>query len=462
MHTAPTYTFSLTGLYCCVSQSYFIISRAFLCLPFDKVLCPKLRYNLEMAFSPERKESTLPSPKPSKSKPSKYSKGKKSKAIRIKSTQTVKLLFSCILLGSVIYLISRLSIFSAHERGAGYILEHGYYSRERAAQSHLIYPRVEDYDILRSVGRENLNAFERDAEGNKYFIFSDDVLTEDRKLVPDDVQMVRNTYLNLGKLVYRKNSDWPETVVVTLIDFERYDLDTIIKIVQNRVDYAEKQGYGLYVRWIQELIPAMAEQDPSFNYDFYKPLAMRAAMHAFPRAKRFLFVDHEALIMNLGLSIEKHLLAPKALEAIAVRNVPLSPGANVNTYENVHPDRVGIVIPHDSNGELDMTVFMVTSDTYGKAYIEYMMDPIVRDAIWDDNFSSCASHVLMWHPVLFGRAVIVSQRAMSSAFDPNWNDDGSHDSYHYIKGDFVASFKGCHGRGDCGSLIRDMYEKVMK
>ena len=415
-----------------------------------------------MAFSPERKGPATSNPNSSKSKSSKYSKRERSKAIRIKSIQTVKFLFACILLGSVIYLISSLSIFSAPEKGTGYIPEHGYYTQERAAQSHLIYPRVEDYDILRSVGRENLNAFERDIQGNKHFIFSDDVLTEDRKLVADDVQMARNSYINLGKLVYRRNSDWPETVVVTLIDFERYDLDVIIKIVQNRVDYAEKQGYGLYVRWIQELIPAMVEQDLHFNYDFYKPLAMRAAMHAFPRAKRFLFVDHEALIMNLGLSVEKHLLTPKALESIAVRNVPLSPGANVNTYENVHPDRVRIVIPHDSNGELDMTVFMVTSDTYGKAYIEYMMDPIVRDAIWDDNFSSCASHVLMWHPVLLGRAVIVSQKAMASTFDPNWIDDRSGDGYHYTKGDFVASFKGCHGRGDCGSLIRDMYEKVMK
>ena len=41
-------------------------------------------------------------------------------------------------------------------------------------------------------------------------------------------------------------------MIVTAVDFNKYSLDGLTKIVQNRVDYAHLQNYGVYVRWSEE------------------------------------------------------------------------------------------------------------------------------------------------------------------------------------------------------------------
>lgn len=115
---------------------------------------------------------------------------------------------------------------------------------------------------------------------------------------------MKHSFLDHGKLVYRKSNDAPEVVVVTLIDFENYELETIIQIVQNRVDYAQKHQYGVYIRWIQEFLPVLENQNLAESYEFIKPLVIRAAMHAFPTAKYIHFVDQDALLMNLDLSLQ--------------------------------------------------------------------------------------------------------------------------------------------------------------
>lgn len=341
---------------------------------------------------------------------------------------------------------------------------HGLYMNEMPASSRLIFPHVEHATILKEIGIRGLYVFRADIDGTKQFVLKPDdkpLTDEEKKKTTDQVYLVKKSFLDHGKLVYRKKSDEPEIVIVTLVDFERYDLETIVKVVQNRVDYAQVHRYGVYVRWIQEFLPVMTQQDMESNYEFYKGLVMRAALHAFPRAKKFIFIEQDALIMNLNLSLKKHLLDKSILDLALLRNVDIKPGSNVKTYQNIDFSSVSLVIPQDENGILDLTTFVVSNDHHSKAFLEFLMDPIVRDFGWQESFSSVVSHVLQWHPQLLSRTAIVVPKIMASEFDDTRSEE-TVDAFHYTDGDLIASFKGCRDSGSCAQYINNMYAKVKK
>lgn len=341
---------------------------------------------------------------------------------------------------------------------------HGLYMNELPASSRLIFPHVEHATILKEIGIRGLYVFRAEIDGSKQYVLKADdkpLTDEEKKKTTDQVYLVKKSFLDHGKLVYRKKSDEPDIVIVTLVDFERYDLENIVKVVQNRVDYAQIHRYGVYVRWIQEFLPVMSNQDMDSNYDFYKGLVMRAALHAFPRAKKFLFIDQDALIMNLNLSLKKHLLDKNILDVALLRNVPIKPGSNVKTYENLDFSTVSMVIPQDENGVLDLTSFVVSNDYYSKAFLEFLIDPIVRDYGWQESFPSVVAHVLQWHPQLLSKTAVVVPKIMASEFDDTRSDDDI-DAFHYTEGDLIASFKGCREAGVCAKYINNMYSKTKK
>ncbi|CAB4254706.1 similar to Saccharomyces cerevisiae YJL183W MNN11 Subunit of a Golgi mannosyltransferase complex that also contains Anp1p [Maudiozyma barnettii] len=341
---------------------------------------------------------------------------------------------------------------------------HGLYMNELAASSRLIFPHVEHATILKEIGIRGLYVFRADIDGTKQYVLKADdkpLTDEEKKKSTDQVYLVKKSFLDHGKLVYRKKSDEPEIVIVTLVDFERYDLENIVKVVQNRVDYAQIHRYGVYVRWIQEFLPVMSNQDMDTNYDFYKALVMRAALHAFPRTKSFLFIDQDSLIMNLNLSLKKHLLDKNILDLALLRNVPIKPGSNVRTYDHIDFNAVSMVIPQDENGILDLSSFVVSNDYYSKAFLEFLIDPIVRDYGWQESFPSVVAHVLQWHPQLLSKTAIVVPKVMASEFDDTRSEDEV-DAFHYTEGDLVASFKGCRVAGTCAKYINNMYARTKK
>lgn len=293
-----------------------------------------------------------------------------------------------------------------------------------------------------------------------------------RKKTTDQVLLVKRSFLDHGKLVYRKTNDAPKVVVVTLIDFENYDMETVIRIVQNRVDYAQKHQYGVYVRWIQEFLPVLENQNLDQSYDFIKPLMIRAAMHAFPTAKYIHFVDQDALLMNLDLSLQKYLLDPKILDLALLRNVPVVANSNIKTYNHFELNSAKIIIPHDTDGNIDTYSFVVANDFHGQALVDYLNDPLLRNFPWEtkgDKFGYAIGHLLQWHPTLLGKTAIVIPKVLASQHDASLDSEdeagngaSSGDAYHYNEGDLAASFKGCRSRGTCASEIRNMYEKIKK
>lgn len=343
---------------------------------------------------------------------------------------------------------------------------HGYYTNELQASSPLIFPHIEHAHVLKEIGIRGLYTVRTDVEGESSYVLKPDdkpLSDDEKKKTTDQILLVKKSFLDHGKLVYRKDTKFPEIVIVTLIDFENSDLETIVQVVQNRADYAQKHNYGMYVRWIQEFVPLLQNQNLQASHEYVKPLIMRAAIHAFPQAKYLFFVDQDSLIMKLGLSLEQHLLDPKILDMALLRNVPVTVGSNIKTYTHFQVDNTRIIIPQSPQGELDLTSFVVSTDLYGKAFLEFIADPIYINYSWE-NFAGSVAHMLQWHPQMMGKTALVVQKLIAAPYDAsnNQNDESQQDAFHYTEGDLIVSLRGCRLRGSCASDISSFYSKVKK
>ncbi|EJS43205.1 mnn11p [Saccharomyces arboricola H-6] len=371
----------------------------------------------------------------------------------------------------ILYFFSSRFYPNSRSTSVSYPPSHGLYINEIPASRRLIYPQVEHVPVLKQVTVRGLYITRLEIDGSKRLVLKPEenaMTDEEKKKTTDQIILVKSSFLDHGKLVYRRNNDAPEVVVVTLIDFENYDLETIIQVVQNRVDYAQKHQYGVYIRYIQEFLPVLENQNLAQSYEFIKPLMIRAAMHAFPTAKYIHFVDQDALLMNLDLSLQKYLLDPKILDLALQKNVPVVANSNIKTYNHFESSLAKIIIPHDANGNIDTSSFVVANDFHGQALIDYLSDPLLRNYNWGpegDKLSYAIGHILQWHPTLLGKTAIVIPKVLASQYDASMDQEGesgSGDVYHYNEGDLAASFKGCRSRGTCASEISHMYNKIKR
>ncbi|BAP69544.1 probable alpha-1,6-mannosyltransferase MNN11 [Kluyveromyces marxianus] len=375
----------------------------------------------------------------------------------------VSLLFVIALFLFLSYGLSSLFSGQAHHRSKIPPV-HGLYKSEVASSTPLIFPSVQYHDTLRSLGIESLFTLRTDIDGNKQYIMKPDdpPMTEaERKELSEKNlrKFVKRNFYDHGKLVYKNRVNHPEVVIVSLIDFEGYSVDHLVKTVQNKVDYAQRHNYGVYVRWAQEFIPQLQKQSVSESYEFIKPLAIRAAMNAFPYAKYFWFVDQNGLIMDLDKSLQQHLLEPKILDAATLKSLPVIEGSNIKTYKHFDSRNAKIMIPKTENGNLDTSSFVVTPSLQGKAFLDYINDPLVRNYPFPNKLSSTIGHMLEWHPSILQRTALVVPKTIASSYKPATSQEGS-DSVYYKEGDFVITFAGCEISKSCEAELAKYYEKV--
>lgn len=368
----------------------------------------------------------------------------------------------------ILFLLSLYILFSdtfqkSSDTKRSYPSVHGIYINEIPASSSLIFPQVEHAPLLKEIGVRGLYILRLEANGDKKYVIKpeDKPLPDDeKKKITSQTMLVKKSFLDHGKLVYRKNHS-PETVIVTLIDFENYELETLVSVVQNRVDYAQKHNYGVYIRWIQEFIPLLASQNLEESGSFCKTLIMRAALHAFPNAKRFVFVEDTSLITDFKLSVEDNLLNPKILDVALLRDTPISPNSIIKTYKHLDLSDVSIVIPHTKENKILTSAFIISNDIYGKAFIEYINDPLIKDFEWE-NLDHCIGHILQWHPALLVKTAIVHQKLLSSVYDEAYLKSEEVDTTHYTEGDFVANFPNCKRDKTCNKDITSLYKSLKK
>lgn len=270
-----------------------------------------------------------------------------------------------------------------------------------------------------------------------------------------------NNFKNQDKVVYspKASESYPKVIIVTAIDFDKYEVSPLANIVQNRVNYAHAHDYGIYVRWHQEFAPFMN----SIQFVTAKERAkwarlycLRAAMFAFPKAEWFWYLDQDGLIMNLKVNLYDYLLSDEALERAALRDQPVvPPNGLIKTHKNLHSENVKLVVTQ-SESKIGTNSFIVRNDEIGRGMLDLWGDKLFVNY---NNFpygpDSAISHILQWHPFLLSKTAIVQARTINSVFTSETleEDAKNGDHIHYFKGDLVATWSGCTDPTLCTNIL---------
>ncbi|CCH42976.1 putative alpha-1,6-mannosyltransferase MNN11 [Wickerhamomyces ciferrii] len=335
---------------------------------------------------------------------------------------------------------------------------HSFYKNDIPTKSSLIFPSVEHAPLLRELTIDKLFNTQLDQAGNKKYLFSDsfdDETTKQKNEEDSSNQMlkVKNSFLNHGKLKFN-GPETPEIIIVTGIDFEKYELSHLTKIVQNRVNYSQKKGYGLYINWIQQYTPLL--KDTGSSKEWAKLFLLRSAQYAFPNAKYFWYLDEDALIMRYDIDLYKYLLDPKVLDPIMLRNQPIiPPNGVIHTFKNTKAENVQLIITQSSS-DLNLNSFIIKNEFISKSLLEFWSDTLFRTYHnFPKNGESALTHILQWHPIYLARTAIIPPRTIAGLHTQMELPEGG-DEFHYSEGDFVVSLRDCSIRKSCESEI-DLY-----
>ncbi|XBW37250.1 hypothetical protein QEN19_002833 [Hanseniaspora menglaensis] len=378
----------------------------------------------------------------------------------------------------------------------------GLYFHEIKQHSPLIFPAVEQQPALKTVGLKVL--FTKGTQGNYVVNVDQKPMTEKQLKVlkasedtNDKTLFIKNQFLDHGRLVYDGSKrESPKTVIVTLVDFDTYGLDSTVKIVQNRVDYAQQQGYGLYVRWVQEFVPFLQDQDLNkpINHDFAKFIMMRQAMHSFPHAENFWFIDKSGLIMDIKVNLETYFFDLTNKEMIennlVFLNSPVIQDGSINTHSNIWKKNAKLSDTTDNSvfklqdakfsmvfakqflpiENLDTSSFLMRNDLYSQAFLDYFGDPLYRQYGWQ-SIQQALSHIFEWHPHMMRSLLLIREKVLGSYYHPElslktYKDEinelevGKNDAYR--PGDFIIKFRDCLRLKTCNSLLTEYYNEISK
>ncbi|EGV61235.1 putative alpha-1,6-mannosyltransferase mnn11 [Yamadazyma tenuis] len=337
--------------------------------------------------------------------------------------------------------------------------------------SKYIFPPVEHAQLLQELGRKKLveESRVRSADHpeidvsiirslNKYDDPNPSVqlAKEKEENAVSGLSAARNTFKNGDKIVYKPKSmkNYPEIIVVTAIDFEKYSLAGLTSIVQNRIDYAHQNNYGVYVRWYQEFLPrinSFANFDNEDKRKWIRTFCVRAAMFAFPHAKWIWYLDEDGLIMDLNINLWDYVLKEESLSPIMIREQPINPqNGIIKTYKTSKASHVRLIVTQ-SDQKVETESFLLKNDEVGRSILEFWSSDLFFDY---PNFpygpDSALTHILQWHPYCLSRSAIIPAKTIAARDPRAVGFRGDH--LTYAKGDFVVTWSGCKGE-NCEKLL---------
>lgn len=254
---------------------------------------------------------------------------------------------------------------------------------------------------------------------------------------------------NLGAMVYKSAATTPPLIMVLALNPDKYKIDYLEKLIENRRKYAERYGHGLYVRYVNDFSEEWSESHEK-KTSWAKLSIMRAAFHAFPNAKHFWYLDHNAFIANMDISIIDQIIAPPSLQSIMMRDVPiLMQGPSVvRTYKNTSPENVKFIITQDYIGLNPSSFIIANFDTdkgeFAKSFLDYWNDPLCRAyKNFDRADASALNHVMQWHPAFLARSAVISTRRMAANSVVPPEGANLKKQLTYVPGDFVSVLTSC-------------------
>lgn len=357
---------------------------------------------------------------------------------------------------------------------------HPYRKAHPAGTTHIIktnlrfiYPAIEDVPVLKEMGIYSL--FTRlggDLVSLNYLDDENPVKQREREEaleaeLPDN--KVKHNFKNRRKYVFDSTSpaNSPKIVVVSNFNYEKYSLQSLVNLIQNRVDYAINYNYGVYVRWTQEFVPEMNDFEFYSNKEkskWARLFCLRAAMFAFPHAEYFWYLDEDALIMNKDVDILSYLLTPSALQSVLLKNQPLIPPTGIiRTYSDVNSENVKLILTQ-SKQKIETGSFLMKNDPIAKGMLDIWLDKLFKVY---NNFpfgpDSAITHILQWHPYMLSKSALVPARMISSVHNPLVSEEQREvDTLSYFNGDLVAQWIECNSVDSCESILASYLAKLNK
>lgn len=118
---------------------------------------------------------------------------------------------------------------------------------------------------------------------------------------------------------------------------------------------------------------------------------MRHALTKFYYSEYIWYLDQNSLIMNPDLTIENHIMDPKRVESLMIKDQPIVPPDSViKTWGGLKGDQVQLVLSQDKEG-LSQGSFIVRRGDWSKFFLDTWFDPLYRSY----NFQKADTHALV-------------------------------------------------------------------
>lgn len=118
---------------------------------------------------------------------------------------------------------------------------------------------------------------------------------------------------------------------------------------------------------------------------------MRHAMTKFPNSIYIWYLDQNSLIMNPALTVEDHIMNPKRLESLMIKDQSIvPPNSVIKTFPHLKGNHVDLVLTQDSEG-LAQGSFIVRRGEWTKFFLDTWFDPLYRTY----NFQRADTHALV-------------------------------------------------------------------
>lgn len=218
----------------------------------------------------------------------------------------------------------------------------------------------------------------------------------------------------------------PPLVLVLGLDADRYSKDYLIRVLNDRLAYAKKHGYGLYARYLQDFQPE-EETNPEIEtkldpLEWAKTALMREAMYAFSHAAWLWWLEQDAVIMNHEFDIGSQLVFDKqALSQQMIRDAPIIPPESIiHTYKHVPAEQIKFITTQNDAG-ISMNSYLIRNDQlYGRMLLDYLKDPLhrtypgFRAAGSGRAVDAAVTHLVQWHPAILSRMALVAPSVLGA------------------------------------------------
>lgn len=230
----------------------------------------------------------------------------------------------------------------------------------------------------------------------------------------------------------------PPVVIVTVLQPGKYSREYLNDIRENREKYAKKHGYATFLPTVHDY--PLADAPPSWS----KVPAMRHALTKFPYAEYYWFLDQNALIMNPDLKIETHIMNPKRMDTLIIKNQPIVPPDSViKTFGHLKGQQIHFSLSQDKDG-LSAGSFIVRNGEWSKFLLDTWFDPLYRSYNFQNAENHALEHIVQWHPTILSRLGLVPQHILNSySRGPATEKTTSGKTDIYKEGDFVVNFAKC-------------------